>query len=491
MERTAALFLDFDNIYGSLADASKTAANSFAENPLSWLKWFEDGHYRDSSDAPVPQNIALRACYLNPAMFGKYRKNFVYSGFKTIDCPALTGQGKNSADIHMVLDILDALNHNTTFDEFIILSADADFTPVLLRLREWRRATSVISTAVTSSALRNAATDTIDIDRFISDALNTDAAKGESEAGKIGSYVKGFIESNGSQLADDLPGIVIKKFPSFRESNWLDYGTRRAWIAAMVTAHPSLVLTEQDGQETLRQKTISSQGSKKSNEDLKSQVIAFIEREVLDEGGPLDGASIGYKINKEFGPKVKEEKWFGYGRLTDFINSSDVQSLVISDNMITMLAGDSSSANADPFDACSVEIREFIDKLSSVGWPRLSPKQLNLILESAFKLIKEGVVERNPLSASIRDDIRNQIEVGTLESRYSVGRQNVNLVLTRLLSQGVSFSSSGLDIHQLKTGMWSSMTEVHENMLGEPTEREYEIIDEIFGVESQYIEEVV
>jgi uncharacterized LabA/DUF88 family protein len=51
-----------------------------------------------------------------------------------IDCPPLTSQNKNGADIRMVMDILDALNHQTRFNEFILLSSDADFTPLLTRL---------------------------------------------------------------------------------------------------------------------------------------------------------------------------------------------------------------------------------------------------------------------------------------------------------------------------------------------------------------------
>lgn len=40
-------------------------------------------------------------------------------------------EGKTSTDIHMVLDIIDLLQHETHYDEFIVFSADADFTPVL------------------------------------------------------------------------------------------------------------------------------------------------------------------------------------------------------------------------------------------------------------------------------------------------------------------------------------------------------------------------
>jgi hypothetical protein len=52
---------------------------------------------------------------------------------------------KNSADIRMVMDVRDLLTHDTYFDEFVILSADADFTPVLHRLRSHARRTVIYS----------------------------------------------------------------------------------------------------------------------------------------------------------------------------------------------------------------------------------------------------------------------------------------------------------------------------------------------------------
>ena len=43
------------------------------------------------------------------------------------------------------MDIRDILDHNTFFDEFIVMSGDADFTPVLHRLRAHARRTVVFA----------------------------------------------------------------------------------------------------------------------------------------------------------------------------------------------------------------------------------------------------------------------------------------------------------------------------------------------------------
>ena len=100
----------------------------------------------------------MNRCYGNPVprrnahdnstdmnSFPFIRHHFLRSGFEVIDCPPLTAQLKNSADIRIVMDVRDIFNHDTFFDEFIILSGDADFTPVLHRLRAHARRTVVFA----------------------------------------------------------------------------------------------------------------------------------------------------------------------------------------------------------------------------------------------------------------------------------------------------------------------------------------------------------
>lgn len=151
------LFVDFDNVFFSLQSADKVAAKRFADDPKRWLEAIESGSLIESlPGAPFEgrRRILMRRCYANPAVMRYFRNYFTRSGFQIVDCPPLTGRGKNSADIYMVVDILDALRHETRFDEFIILSGDADFTPVLLRLRAHDRLTSIYSNAVTASAYK-------------------------------------------------------------------------------------------------------------------------------------------------------------------------------------------------------------------------------------------------------------------------------------------------------------------------------------------------
>ena len=54
----------------------------------------------------------------------------------------------------MVIDTIDALDHPAGYDEFVLLSADADLTPVLLRLRAHNRNTVVYGDEATTRRLQ-------------------------------------------------------------------------------------------------------------------------------------------------------------------------------------------------------------------------------------------------------------------------------------------------------------------------------------------------
>ncbi|SEI79748.1 NYN domain-containing protein [Allopseudospirillum japonicum] len=164
----SALFVDFDNIFTRLSDQDYLIADHFATAPHRWLKWLENyGLEPLRNDGWHRRAILVRRCYLNPQAYQKYRPYFIRSGFEVVDCPPLTRQGKTSSDIHIVMDMLDKLGHNTRFDEFILLSADADFTPLVLRLREHDRRTMLLAVGYTSPAYKAACSNLIDQDLFL------------------------------------------------------------------------------------------------------------------------------------------------------------------------------------------------------------------------------------------------------------------------------------------------------------------------------------
>ncbi|MEZ5897924.1 MAG: NYN domain-containing protein [Hyphomicrobiaceae bacterium] len=174
------VFVDYDNIYLSLKRKNEEAAKRFAKDSALWLQGILSGELITPTSSYLSngeRRLAMNRCYGNPVprrnsndnstdmnSFPFIRHHFLKAGFEVIDCPPLTAQLKNSADIRIVMDIRDILTHDTFFDEFIILSGDADFTPVLHRLRAHARRTVVFAndstvqpyTAISDGEIREA-----------------------------------------------------------------------------------------------------------------------------------------------------------------------------------------------------------------------------------------------------------------------------------------------------------------------------------------------
>ncbi|HET9395575.1 MAG TPA: NYN domain-containing protein, partial [Nitrospiraceae bacterium] len=161
----SALFIDFDNIYLSLKGRDEEAASRFSRNPSFWMSQVVNGSLirSESGINTLRRRIAVGRCYGNPVprrtgrdgvgdptSFAYVRHNFMRAGLEVVDCPHLTSQFKNSSDIRIACDVRDYLDHATRFDEFIILSGDADFTPVLLSLRSHNRHTVIYANEYTS-----------------------------------------------------------------------------------------------------------------------------------------------------------------------------------------------------------------------------------------------------------------------------------------------------------------------------------------------------
>ncbi len=174
-----ALFVDFDNVYIGLRRLDPEAAEAFATDPGHWLEELESAA---DSEGEFSRRFLVRACYLNPSVFSRYRPNFTRAGFQVVDCPSLTQQGKSSADINLVLDAVDALSAPTRYEEFVIVSADADFTPLALRCRAADRRVTIITASPAASAYRAVADTVITADDLAELVTQTAATLDAEEA---------------------------------------------------------------------------------------------------------------------------------------------------------------------------------------------------------------------------------------------------------------------------------------------------------------------
>jgi hypothetical protein len=245
----SALFVDFDNIYLGLQNEDPRAAEQFATHPGRWLRWLQQDLPEDSR---IGRKILSRRCYLNPSQFSRFRPYFIRSAFEVVDCPPLTRGGKTSADIQMVMDIMDALGHVTRFEEFIILSGDADFTPVLLRLSRHDRRSVVLAAGPASAAYKAACDLLIDQDTFLEEAIGIGEGSpvrpsADSELlQRIAAKVHERAGGNGELVATDLPSI-FREFAEFTpDSNWLGFYSLRGMTSAVVHARRDLEMVDGD-----------------------------------------------------------------------------------------------------------------------------------------------------------------------------------------------------------------------------------------------------
>ena len=244
-----ALFVDFDNVYSGLRRLSAEAAERFSRQPLRWLQWLTDGLGSDvAGDVGTDQRrVLVRRCYLNPVMYQTYRRAFQEAGFEIVDCPPMTATGKTSTDIHLVLDTMDALLDATRFDEFIVFSADADFSPLLRRLRRHDRRTVVFAAGAMSESYKASADRVVDLQTFLRDALEIDVMAdgddGDAALGPdgVGSGAGRAGEDLRQQCGDEVHRIVThamapvplpflaqalqRRIGGLRESRWDGMGS--------------------------------------------------------------------------------------------------------------------------------------------------------------------------------------------------------------------------------------------------------------------------
>ncbi len=115
-----AVFVDFENLAIGVRDMKK---GEFKVD-LVLKRLLEKGR------------IVFKRAYCD---WGKYRnavREFHAHGIEMVDIPQSRMSGKNSADIHMVVDALDLCYAKEHIDIFALLSGDSDFSPLVSKLKE-------------------------------------------------------------------------------------------------------------------------------------------------------------------------------------------------------------------------------------------------------------------------------------------------------------------------------------------------------------------
>ena len=460
----SALFVDFDNVYSGLRKLDPASADHFARKPGEWISWLiESLCLPEHSPAGAKRRVLVRRCYLNPQAYQRFRPSFNLAGFEIVDCPALTSEGKTSTDIHMVLDIVDLLQHEAHYDEFIVFSADADFTPVLRKLRRWDRRTTVLAIGFPSAAYRASADLLIDQDDFVRNALGFNdetesqqtvlvAANPPAEVSATAFKLirQAVAESTGPVPLAKLASLILSKINGMDASSWAGFGSFRALIESKGLS--PLVVTWDGGgavhdpkRHTLPASLPSSPEVQGNTENVVAKAAELIKSEVAKSKQAIPCGRLSTKIIEQHASLGAD--WNGKGTFRKFVESLDVKPVAFDWSGGGGAAYDPGRHSAPPKTKTTPMQDDWWDALDLLATARQIHEVTNIPLlppekyKNLFAAI-EADVAAHPFhlmetGKRVRDMCR--------EAGMPVSRADVNHVLRGLLVRGHAFDESGND----------------------------------------------
>jgi uncharacterized protein (TIGR00288 family) len=97
--------------------------------------------------------IVYKRAYCDWTRYREATKELHQQGVELIDVPHTGMSGKNSADIHMVVDALELCHAKQHIDLFALLTGDSDFSPLVAKLKENDKRVMGVGVKASSSKL--------------------------------------------------------------------------------------------------------------------------------------------------------------------------------------------------------------------------------------------------------------------------------------------------------------------------------------------------
>lgn len=453
----SALFVDFDNVYSGLRQLDPTCADRFARHPAQWMEWLISSlELPEHAPKDAKRRVLVRRCYLNPQAYQRFRPSFNLAGFEIVDCPALTSEGKTSTDIHMVLDIVDLLQHEARYDEFIVFSADADFTPVLRKLRRWDRRTTVLAIGFPSAAYRASADLLIDQDDFVRNALGFDdepemrpAPQPERPMEEVVAQAFKLMRQAVAESKDPVPlsrlaSLVLSKVEGMDASSWAGFGGFRSFLESRGLA-PLEVCWEGGGsvrdpkRHTAGIDPVKAQNGT-SPADVAEVAAGIVRAEVAKARQPIQCGTIANTIIRGI-PQLATD-WNGNGTFRKFADTLDVRPAVFDWTASGGSVSNPSKVGSEgkiPDDwGRSRSLYPLAKQIHEVtGMPLLSPIKYRTLLGLIEADVAAHPFHLMETGKRVRDLCR--------EAESPVGRADVNHVLRGLLLRGHSFETGPND----------------------------------------------
>ncbi len=461
-----ALFIDFDNVYSGLRKLGPAYADAFAGDPLRWMAWITGKLCSPADAAPeAKRRILVRRCYLNPIMYQRFRLGFSRAGFEIVDCPPMTQQGKTSTDIHMVLDIVDVLQSATRYDEFIVFSGDADFTPVLRKLRRDDRRTTIFAAGATSASYDASADLIIDLEAFINEALGFEdeepgadsAPDNEGLMAQAEALVWKLVEQTQGPLSlPVLTKALATQVPGLADSGWAGRGNFTALLKELplgplrIDKEANALLDSRRQQQREREASQSSKSradtakdaSKVMPSDVRGQIEQFIIAEVAASERPVAVVRLAHQVHQRF--IGTEGNWLGHGswkRLLETLQLGNVKIIWMQlggyaldparhslDFANTPVAVDRDDPRQDP------RWTQVEPLIQAAGFPVMAGHQYRAVLESMAQALQDKPFSLTNVTRKARDLCA--------ERQVPVPRSDVNALLRALLFNGFDPSRS-------------------------------------------------
>jgi hypothetical protein len=263
--------VDFDNV------VSKTAPE-FAEQPLAWVRWLETGGHEPGGRR---RRFLIKRVYWN-SHNEVYREAFEAAGFEAFACRAEAKSKKSTADMVLALDAFQACLAEDRIREFVLLTTDTDFVPLVDRLQDHdRRVVVLVDERDVSSAVYRARADLVITRTALGDAAQIPTEAYKQRLGPWGRVTVGpfpvhdktphkvrkaraksepAVTRAAALVARDLMGRRVRRIERERlprllariegftaagadVDRWLGWGEEDAFIEALAERHDSLVIT--------------------------------------------------------------------------------------------------------------------------------------------------------------------------------------------------------------------------------------------------------
>ena len=423
------------------------------------------------------RRLLVRRCYLNPQAYQRFRPAFNRAGFEIIDCPPMTSEGKTSTDIHMVLDVVDLLQHEVHYDEFIVFSADADFTPLLRKLRRSDRRTTVLAVGFPSAAYQASADLLIDQDDFIRFGLGfaepepTPAPAPvvpNRSAADVTRDVKALItrsvaESSKPVALSSLASKALKEVDGLDAATWAGYSSFKKLVEALQL--PKLNVDWETG--TVLDPARHAAGAQPPEAKAKevpldavlAEVTRLIKSELEQAGRPVSCARLAKLIVDRHSSLAAD--WGGKGSFRKFLEALDLGHLEVSwDNgggqvrdpqaPVVATATERPSTQRTPDWGTQAHLFPTIQQIHiATGMPLIAPREMQGLLDALVTEVANQPFALSDTGKRVRDRCR--------EAGLGVSRADVSYVLKGILIAGHEFSTGNDNVPTLSSRFIDSM----------------------------------